>query len=221
MGLTGGHGNDASVIDTMLRHSTGLVNLSLDLPICDLESCRLQGLTYGYHFPKLTTLCLSVYSKDPAIATFLSRHPSITTLSLNLGGDVPFVDQDTLLPNLRSLAIESSDKVDFLTPSALRPITHLRMGRCPHDRYQGIKTVSKTLRFLELSLDVDSMREEDGLPSIIKDLLSDLPDIRELAIVYHSASITWSDENKNAIHPEPASINDLVRLLGSSLSVLH
>lgn len=84
LNASSGHGDDGSIINQILRSSPNLESVSLDFPSCDLEGCRLQGITWDYHFPKLHTLRLNTYNGNPAqLFSFFTQNPSIKTLTFD------------------------------------------------------------------------------------------------------------------------------------------
>ena len=190
LNLSGAHGNDAGVIDRLLcAGMPDLRSLKLVLPTCDLENCRVQGLSYGWTFPELTFLSLSVFyseSSASSILEFLAGHPKIETLEFNVEGEESLLPPsttntttnsglfDNLFPNLRALELGSSyawsnGTYDFLLnptpPAPARAITHLNLGQCPYPRYADIPNLRSTLRSLSLSLDLNKLRSSSSSSS--------------------------------------------------------
>lgn len=177
-----GHGDDGSIIDQILRSSPNLENASLEFPNCDLEGCRLGGLTWDYHFPKLHTLHLNAYDSNPAqLFSFFARNPSIKNLKFDMWSDEKRADlADGVLQNLEALSIDVAGHPrpfsDFLSASAARPIVHLCISNSPHSCYPLIRNVSGTLRCLEIKTDIDFWRREPepspsaGLDDVTKTL---------------------------------------------------
>jgi hypothetical protein len=87
---SGAHGDDGSPIEKLLRGLPNLRVLHIKAPNCDLESCRIQGLTWAYKFPQLTHFAISIFYRSAQdIASFLANHPTIRTLMFDAEGDEP------------------------------------------------------------------------------------------------------------------------------------
>ena len=110
---TQAHGDDGSPIEKLLHGLPNLRVLHIDAPDCDLEVCRIRGLTWAYKFPQLTHFAVSIfYQSAQDIASFLANHPNMRTLMFDAEGDDPIPNISSLLPNLESLSMDDWD-IDF------------------------------------------------------------------------------------------------------------
>ena len=211
--LSGGHGDDATEVDKMLRMIRSVKRLVLDLPTCDLESCRIQGLSYEYHLPKLENLSLSVYdSPGSGLVEFLVRHTSVEILCLNFDSDESLQFSETTLPGLRALKVNSFGRSLFhglLSQSAARPLDHLDAGSWNKDSYAEIPKLAATLTCLEIQDSFDAWREGD-FPQQLKEILSQLPNLQELALDLPTGNTSWRNEDGTRGGPRPMDADDLV-----------
>jgi hypothetical protein len=178
----------------------GLPNLQalqIKAPNCDLEGCRIRGLTWAYNFPRLIHFAISIFYRSAQdMASFLANHPNIRTLVFNAEGEKRIPNASSLLPNLEALSMDSwgestlSSYTELLRADPPRQITHFRPGRFPHNRYHLIPQYAPSLRCLELFLYIDDIRKEEfnemNAYSTTKALLALLPDLSELAIRFCS-----------------------------------
>ena len=157
-----GHGDDGGPIEKLLHGLPNLRVLQIDAPICDLESCRIQGLTWSYKFSQLTHFALSIFYKSAQdIASFLANNPSIRSLALKAQGDEPIPNFNFLLPNLEALSLQGWGQEDY-TESANPPqkITYLNIGSLGYDASRLIRQWAPSLRCLELDLFIEKIRKE-------------------------------------------------------------
>jgi hypothetical protein len=236
------HGDNGALIDQVLRNSSGVIDLALCFPSCDMESCRLTGISWEYTFPVLESLTLMTYnSKSSSLSDFLVRHPSITTLTWNVDADDVFIFPPNSLPNLQTLNVDFHGETELV--KALRytgPIAHLRVGFCPHTSYADLTNLAETLRCLELdswisdwrassdsssedNMDADGKETEEilpRLPEIIKTLLPQLHQLQELSVDLETSRTYTIGDNGESCHPRPMDVSDLVMLsmLNSALT---
>jgi hypothetical protein len=212
--LTGGHGDDASPVHQMLHSTHKLTSLSLQLHSCDLENCRVQGITYDYHFPDLESFSLQIWLDSRiALADSLLHHPSITALSLSLSTE----DEDsmeTTLPCLRALALNDTFRTqlfsNLLSASASRRITHLRLDGLHQGHLRNLAGVGRSLPCLELSTYSADGRREDLGASKLRELLLSLPELTEIALDCQSGNTHFRNEANEWVHPDPIDVDDLV-----------
>ncbi|OBZ71557.1 hypothetical protein A0H81_08505 [Grifola frondosa] len=210
--LFSGYGWDGSRLHSMIHSLHHLTSLALILPMC--STCGLTSLSLSYTLPNLRSFALSSSGLPgrldeemlPPTSQFLSRHPSIMSLSLDTDDD--FVIGDTTLPTLRALSFHDCGDKTFaglVGPRAVaRPLAHLRLsGQYP--RPQDIQKFSPTLRCLEFGQIVSDFREF-AVP-FLKEISGLLPGLRELGF---SAESGWEDPP-----PKPLSADDLVTLLAT------
>ena len=179
------HGDDGSPIEKLLHGLPNLRVLKINAPICDLESCRIQGLTWSYKFPQLTHFDLSIfYQSAQDIASFLANHPSIRSLMLSAEGEEPIPNFTFLLPNLKALSMDAWVVQDHFTenPNPLRKITYLSVGSLECNASRLIRQCAPSLRCLEVELFNEKIWEEpketDGFALV--------PDLSELALHFSS-----------------------------------
>ncbi|MCJ1388812.1 hypothetical protein MMC18_001662 [Xylographa bjoerkii] len=216
LNLSGGHGDDAVQIEVMLRKIRSVKRLALYLPTCDLETCRIQGLSYNYHLPKLEDLSLSVYdSPSSGLMNFLAHHSSVKTLYLDLSSDEPLQFSETTFPGLRALHVDSliaSPFHDLLSESAARPISHLNAGSWSKESYAEIVKIAAKLTCLETQDSFDAWREDD-FPQQLKEMLSQLPNLQEFALDLPTGNTSWRNEDGTWGGPRPMDVEDLTKLL--------
>ncbi|KZM26513.1 uncharacterized protein EKO05_0005477 [Ascochyta rabiei] len=106
------HGDGGSTVDELLGSCENIEVLGFKWPPCDLPSCQIKGVSWGWTFPKLRQLSILGWNIAPAAYTeFLGRHPNIRYLDERIDG--PY-DEDgkgyttvqlptTALPNLSTL----------------------------------------------------------------------------------------------------------------------
>ena len=207
LGCSGAHGDDGSPIEKLLHGLPSLRVLYIDAPICDLESCRMQELTWSYKFPQLTHFAISIfYSSAQDIASFLANHPNIRTLMFDAEGEEPIPNVTSLLPNLEALSNDgwrqttSAGYTELLIANPPRKITYFKPGTFPYDQYHLIPQYAPSLRCLELSLDIENIRNEHSIENAqyrtIKALLALLPDLSELAIHFCSDWTTILEDSE-------------------------
>lgn len=208
--LSGGHGDDASQVHQLLHSIHKLTSLSLRVPTCDLDACRIQGLGYDYHFPNLTSFSLHAWlDARSGLADFLLRHPSITTLDL----DIDSYDKRSIrvaasgLPHLRALAVGHTSQSHhllsaLLSSTASRQITHISLDALYQKTLPILASAGPYLHCLELSTyHVDEWREDPKkLP--LRELLPSLPELVEFALDCPTGN--------TSCHPAPIDVNDLV-----------
>lgn len=216
--MSGGHGDNAKAFDVMLRDLPKLKSLRLYLPSCDLESCRIQSLTYNWNLPSLIEFGIQAYvSDDSGFPAFLSRHPSIQTLKYDVESETPIRIAPTDLPNLRALSIESFAQDDDLAQSDLiassRPIKHLRVGKAPYHRYPKLAVVGESSLHC---LEIHGSWAEEQVQKSMKELLPKFTNLREFGVDIQSEDRTyWQDGQWH--YPEPLNVTNLVRLLIETL----
>jgi len=210
----------------MLREIHKLKSLSLSLPTCDLENCRIKGLSYDYHFPELNNLSLIVYdSPDSGLPDFLARHSSVTILSLQVDGVEPLRFFNSAFPNLRALQMDwhwgrNEAFSDLLSISGSRPITYLNAGSGLKKSSTDIVNVSRTLTCLEMNDSFDSWRKEE-FPQQLKELLSKLPEIQEVGFDLRTGNTSWMNDDGSCGGPEPMDVKDLVLTPSLSQNISH
>ena len=217
--LSNSYGADASQIDQLLHHSTGkLTSLSLGLPDCTINTCRLRGLNYNHQFPNLRafSLCGHVES-GPEVADFLLRNPSIKIVHLGIDG--PWQNDDTKiaatsLPNLRAISIDKRQGIaprlttQLLSLSASRHITHLRLQERGESAVEAIANAGRSLRCLELSnFRLTEWRQDANNLPVMK-FLHDLPELLEVATLIPEYLDSFPSYDSELI--APLDVNDLV-----------
>ena len=191
---TRAHGDDGSPIEKLLHGLPNLRVLHIDAPNCDLEGCRIQGLTWAYKFPQLTHFAISIFYRSAQdIASFLANHPNIRTLMFNAEGDDPIPNISSLLPNLEALSMDDWGQTtldsynELLGANPPRKITYFKTGGFPHAQYRLIPQYAPSLRCLELSINIgDILSNESMKYRTTEALLALLPDLSELAIHFVS-----------------------------------
>lgn len=201
----------------MLHSAHKLTSLSLQLPSCDLEDCRVQGITYDYHFPDLESFSLHGWlNSRTALADFLLRHPSITTLSFSLSteDDSSMEVAASTLPCLRALALNNTFRTqlffNLLSASASRHITHLRLNGLHQDHFPNLTDVGCSLQCLELSAYSAHEWRKDSGTSRLRKLLLSLPELLEIALDCQSGNTHFRNEANEWVHPDPIDLDDLV-----------
>lgn len=149
------HGDTGVMVDQMLHHMPIIEELTLFLPGCDLEGCRIQDISWKYNFPALKNLTLQTYNSDnAALADFFFRHPLITTLDWDVDADSAFIFPPGSLPNLTSISITShgypSSVAETLSVLAAFPVKHLRISNFSHSDYSEVAKLAETLKCLEI-----------------------------------------------------------------------
>lgn len=193
---SGAHGDNGSPIEKLLHGLPNLRVLHINAPNCDLEGCRIQGLTWAYKFPQLTHFAISIFYRSAQdIASFLANHPNIRTLMFNAEGEEPIPNVSSLLPDLEALSMDEwrqttlDGYTELLSANPLRKITYFKAGEFPYDQYQYrlIPQYAPSLRCLELSLSIEDIRSNENTKyHAMKALLALLPDLSELAIHFSS-----------------------------------
>ena len=198
---TRGHGDDGSPIEKLLHGLPNLRVLHIDAPNCDLEGCRIQGLTWAYKFPQLTHFAISIFYRSAQdMASFLANHPNIRTLKFNAEGEEPIPNISSLLPNLEALSKDGwgqttlSKYNELLGANPPRKITYFKTGEFPHNQYRLIPQYAPSLRCLELSINIADIRSNESTKyRTTEALLALLPDLSELAILCFSY---WGSSDK-------------------------
>ncbi|KAF2433759.1 hypothetical protein EJ08DRAFT_694242 [Tothia fuscella] len=206
--LSGGHGDNAEYFDRGLHHMKNLRSLELDLPSCDLENCRIQGLTYEWDFPQLAHLSISAYyGSSSDILNFVNRHRKIEFLHFNVEFEEPFQFSPSVLPSLRALSVGyscSDDNARELV--ATRSIAAFRFDTKFHNISTLKSLQAEKLRCLEL----DSLSWEDlAVKSDFVNLLPTFVSLEEFGLEFQSEDTTWTDDNDCWVHPEPLKATDL------------
>jgi hypothetical protein len=205
--LDGGHGEDARDFDAMLGKLSILRSLTLSLPSCDLENCRIKGLTYDWTFPLLEHLSLSAYvNDDSGLPQFLSRHPSIQSLDYDLDSDKPITDPFARLSNLLALNVkpqyQNKDRLGVI-PS----LKQLRINSSFHDMEPVFSLATPTtLRCLDIQT---SYWSEEGVRNLIKDVLPKLTELAEFGVEFQSENLSWYEDGKRFTQ-EPLGLELLV-----------
>ena len=135
------------------------------------------------------------------MACFLENHPNIRTLLFNAYGEEPIPNVNSLLPNLEALSMDNWGQTtinsynELLGANPPRKITYFKTGRYPYDQYRLIPQYAPSLRCLELSLDIEKIRDEDDVQyQTTKSLLALLPNLTEFAVHFSSEWTTIYDE---------------------------
>jgi hypothetical protein len=162
----GAHGDDGALIDSILRSSHALQTLYLSFPICDLEGCRIKGITWNYTFPSLQTLNLTTYnSDDTALSNFLLRCPRIHTLEWSVGSDYGFIFPQDSLRALSDLRIYDDIfwydfEANFEALANSSPLLeHLETGHLEIANYLQISKLGRSLKSLQLNPGVCNWRK--------------------------------------------------------------
>ena len=210
--------------------------LTVVLPVSDVETGQIQGLTWDYHFPALESLILYGHlCETDGLAKFLQRNSILKVVTLNLSTSEPFNALPNTLPNVESLCINfhaRPELVSLITQGlTASPLRHLRIKDCPDDSYPELEALSSSLRCLELDfggewrylIGTTTSLEDDNahvdadsaaspkLPGIIKRLLRRLPKLQELALDIE----TWHTrvfKETTFKHPDAMDKADLVCL---------
>ena len=211
----GAHGDDGSPIEKLLHGLPNLEILHIDAPSCNLESCRIQGLTWAYKFPLLTHFAISIfYRSSQDMASFLANHPNIRTLMLSAEGEKPIPNFASLLPNLEALSMPGWGQtiLDDNTESANPPrkITYLKAGNFSYDESRLIRQCAPFLRCLELILDIEDVRKNDGYGTTLFALV---PDLSELSIHFSSGWTFMSQADGTSRNPLPMDEEILSKIL--------
>lgn len=232
----GGHGDDGSMVDQILRNAPELEELTLIFPECDLEACRIKGITWEYTFPGLKRFNISTYNSDnTALSRFLASHPTITTLDWNVDADEELILPPDCLPNLRVLKLDDMDvlggsgAVSTAASTSPRPIVHISGGDYSQDGLSKVAIFAKTLKCLDLDIYVNELRphsdsdeeienearsrEETASPlhNTLNNLLLQLHDLQELGFDLETRNTYISSGVRGkSEHPEPIGVKDLV-----------
>jgi hypothetical protein len=162
------HGDNGSLVEAILQTCPALQDLDLSFPTCDLEGCRLQGITWQHTFPSLKALDVRTYNSDnAALSEFLLRHPKIATLAWDVDADEGFIFPRDSLPELRALSMDFRGRSELLKENVevlarCQHLAHLRVDGCPHTSYLEIAKLGNNLKCLELNPGVYSWREGCG-----------------------------------------------------------
>ena len=231
------HGDDGTPIEKLLHGLPNLRVLHINAPNCDLQNCRIQGLTWSYKFPQLTHFAISIFFQSAQnIASFLENHPNIRTLMFNAEGEEPIPDVSSLLPNLEALSMDHWGQTtvpsytELLGANPPRGITYFKTGRFPYSQYHLIPRYAPSLRCLEISLDTERIRNEqfnkNACYRTTKALLALLPDLSELGIHFSSGwtSIRQADGTyQNPLPMDEEILSKIITALpvSSNLQVLR
>ena len=221
---SGAHGNDGSPIEKLLHGLPNLRVLDINAPDCDLESCRIQGLTWAYKFPQLTHFAISIFYRSAQdMASFLANHPNIRTLTFNVQGDEPIPNVTSLLPDLEALSMDEWGQdnrpgyTELLNANPPRKITYFKTGEFPDDEYHLIPQYAPSLRCLELSLSIEDIRSNEYRTT--KALLALLPDLSELAFQFSSGRTTMFKADGTSQNPLPMDeeiLSKIIKVLPTS-----
>ena len=219
-----------------MQNSPAIQSLELSFPLCDLENCRIKGITWEYTFPSLRTLTVSTYNSDNiALSNFILRHPQIETLDWNVDADDVFVLPKNSLPDLREISIDFHNdneraRLDFET---LAQCPHLaRMSfRGPYASYLHIIKVRESLKYLSLDPGVIDWREgfeepdedeeertaiweaETGLrklSDVVRKMLEGLHGLQEFDVDMETAYTFIRYIGGGSVNPDPMDDSDLV-----------
>ena len=150
----------------------------------------------------------------------------------NAEGDEPIPNATSLLPNLEALSMKNwgqttlDDYSEFLTTNPPRKITYFKPEKTPYKRYCLIPQYLPSLRCLELSLDIEEIRDEDDQYSMAKALLALIPDLYELAFHFSSGWTYIYQEDGTSQNPLPMDeeiLSNIIKALpkSSNLQVLR
>ena len=231
---SGAHGDDGSPIEKLLQGLPNLRVLHIDAPNCDLESCRIQGLTWAYKFPQLTHFAISIFYRSAQdIASFLANHPNIRTLMFDAEGEEPIPNISSLLPNLEALSMDHWGQTtregytELLGTYPPRNITYFKTGGFPYCQYHLIPQYAPSLRCLEINLSIEDIRSENDQYCTTKALLALVPDLCELAINF-SSSLTYymceeDGTSRNPLSMDEEILSKIIKALpkSSNLQVLR
>lgn len=180
------HGDDGTVIDTILHASPNLKTLHFEWPPCDLEGCQIKNLSWGWNFPKLTHLNTLGWNLAPTEYTnFLVRHPKLTSLEEHIQSEWDYEEDQplearlptTALLNLQVLKkgyLQTHSLRDYFDTTANRPISTLVLhtSNLYNTKQElldmtALSAARKNLRTLEFRGDVSDWRprerdESDG-----------------------------------------------------------
>ena len=234
---SGAHGDDGGPIENLLHGLPNLRVLHIDAPTCDLESCRIRGLTLAYNFPQLTHFAISIFYRSAQdMASFLANHSNIRSLMLSAEGEEPIQNFTSLLPNLEALSMSEwgqttvDDYTELLSANPPRKITYLKTGEISYDDYRLIPQYAPSLRCLELSLNIEDIRNEQSIENdeyrTTKALLALVPDLSELAIHFSSGLTYMCQADGKSRNPLPLDEEILLKILkalpkSSNLQVLR
>ena len=141
-----------------------------------VQANHFASFSDTYVFPALKSLRLGFWDTFAvrivsAIGKFLNAHPTIEDLQLGWGRasgfrgfewDVPELDPDGFLPNLRSLDVHPTHLTFFATsyPSSLQNLKNLRLGvadrtdsRCVIDMLEALRTIGGIPKLKRLVFD--------------------------------------------------------------------
>ncbi|KAJ4299683.1 hypothetical protein N0V90_004929 [Kalmusia sp. IMI 367209] len=150
---SGGHGDNGTAIDALLKASPNIETLVFRWPVCDLDTCQIQNITWDYEFRNLKRLDVAGYDFAPvAFKAFLERCGGVEVLS-DKAETVFYTDSDdgvetgvnskggeeekcalepSMFPHLTTLRVSSESDCRSLgmwfDPIVNRPIRHLRLS---------------------------------------------------------------------------------------------
>jgi hypothetical protein len=206
LSMDGGHGDDAVHFDSMLRQTPKLRSLSLSLPLCDLENCRIKGLTYDWKFPILEHFSISAFlNDDSGIPAFLARHPSIRSLSYDVDSETPIPEPFSGLPNLVALDLTSWRYNHRVCGIPL--VRQLRVGSSTSGMAAALSSVDLTmLCCLEIQ---SSYWHEETVQNLMNETLPKLTQLVEFGVDFQSGDLSWYEDGKR-INPDPLDLELLV-----------
>jgi len=148
-------------------------------------------------------------------------------------GEDPIPNVTSLLPNLEALSMDGWGQTtvpgytELLSADPLRKITYFKTGEFPFDQYHLIPQYAPSLRCLELSLNIEDLRNEQSNGNrTMKALLALLPDLSELAVHFSSGWTTMYTADGKSRKPLPMDEEMLSKIIkalpaSSNLQVLR
>ena len=203
-------------MDKLLHGLPNLRVLHIDAPQSHQERYHIQGLTWAYKFPQLTDFALSIfYPSAQDVASFLSNHPNIRTLMLNAEGEEPIPNLASLFPKLEALSMPewgkttAEDYTELLSANPPRIVTYLKSGFLPYNEYDChlIPQYAPSLRCLELTPNIQDIRDENNHYRTMRTLLALMPDLSELAIHFSSGG-TKEPRYREDYYPKPLPMDE-------------
>ncbi|KAF2188945.1 hypothetical protein K469DRAFT_766138 [Zopfia rhizophila CBS 207.26] len=204
---SGAHGDDGSMIEHLLKASPNLEISDFNYPRCDLDSYKIQNITWDSHFPGLTRFFVSGYDFNPkAFSSLLVRNSSVEILAMDVYAanrdTTPQAFPVTALLNLRAVCQPNQKNVimleDLLNLEAGRPIRNLALVAMGFGNYRTITKGKGTLKCVDIGAMVTRWRPKEpdsnderegndevrcgGLPEAVKRLLPCLSGLKELGV---------------------------------------
>ena len=150
----------------------------------------------------------------------------------NAEGDEPIPNATSLLPNLEALWMDKwgqtslSGYTELLSTNPPRKITYFKPENSPYDQYCLIPQYVPSLRCLELTLDIEEIRDGGAQYGRTKALLALVPDLSELAIHFSSGWTMIYEEDDTSRKPLPMDEEILSKIIkalpkSSNLQVLR